>query len=574
MVTLPSALSVKQLADIISVNPIDIIKQLMRNGIMANINQSIDFDIAALIAADFGFKAEKQAASSRAKSAETVKDSKLAPKAPVITIMGHVDHGKTSLLDAIRKSNVIDTEAGAITQHIGAYQVELDGRKITFLDTPGHEAFTAMRARGAQSTDIAILVVAADDGIMPQTVEAINHARAAEVPIIVAINKIDKANANVDKLKQQLADQGLLIEEWGGDTICVPVSAKKKEGIHDLLENLLVLADILELKANPEGPAEGVTIEAKLDKTMGPLATLLVQKGTLKVGDIVVIGNTYGKVKAMFNDTGKPLKKAEPATPAKILGLNDVAQAGNIFKVVKNEREARILLEKYRSAHQEYVSSTRALSLSDVSAQISSGEIKELSIVLKTDVQGSIEPIRDSLERLSDDKVRVKVMHTSSGSITESDVMLALASGGIIIGFNTRAEPGAQRLAEAEGIKIRYYDVIYELIGDVEKALAGMLEPTIAEVIEGHAEVRAVFDTKKGRVAGVVIKEGKASRDSLTRVIRNGTAINESHVNSLKRFKNDVKEVTTGLECGVGITGFSDIQVGDIIEFYRMEQVA
>lgn len=546
----------------------------MRNGIMANINQTIDFDIAALIAADFGFKAEKQSVTARAKSTELSKDSKLAPKPPVITIMGHVDHGKTSLLDAIRKTNVIDTEAGAITQHIGAYQVELDGRKITFLDTPGHEAFTAMRARGAQSTDIAVLVVAADDGIMPQTVEAINHAKAADVPIVIAINKIDKANANVDKLKQQLADHELLIEEWGGDTIAVPVSAKKKEGIHELLENLLVLADILELKANPEGPAEGVTIEAKLDKSMGPLATVLVQKGTLKVGDIIVIGNTSGKVKAMFNDAGKPLKKAEPATPAKILGLDDVAKAGTIFKVVKNEREARTLLEKYRAAHQEYASSTRALSLSDVSAQISSGEIKELNILLKTDVQGSIEPIRDSLERLSDDKIRVKVMHTSSGNITESDVMLALASGGIIIGFNTRAETGAQRLADAEGIRIRYYDVIYELINDVEKAAKGMLEPTVAEVIEGHAEVRAVFETKKTSVAGVMIKDGKVSRDSLCRVIRDGAVLNESQVNSLKRFKNDVKEVAAGFECGVGIAGFTEYKVGDTIEFYRMEQVA
>jgi translation initiation factor IF-2 len=577
-ISLPPALTVKQLAELLGVNGVDIIKQLMRNGIMANINQTIDFNVASIIADNFGYKVKRQPTPSRAKPAATTKvakGGKLPPRPPVITIMGHVDHGKTSLLDTIRKSNVVATEAGAITQHIGAYQIEVNGRKITFLDTPGHQAFTAMRARGVQVTDIAVLVVAADDGVMPQTVEAIHHAQAAGVPIVVAINKVDKPEANLDKVKQQLADLELIVEEWGGDTICVPVSAKKQQGISDLLENLLLLADILELKAKPDGPAEGVAIEAKLDKTMGPLATFIVQKGMLKVGDIVVIGNTYGKVKAMFNDIGKQIKTAEPSTPVKVLGLNEVAQAGDAFKVVNEEREARALLEKRKSTQQSFGATARTLSLSDFSAQISSGAIKELNIILKTDVQGSIEPIKDSLEQLASEKVKVRVIHASSGSVTESDVMLALASNGIIVGFNTRPEPGAQRLADLEKISIRYYNVIYELVKDVEKALKGMLEPTYAEVIVGQAEVRAIFGKgKKGKVAGVAVKEGKASRDTSVRILRKGETIFESRVNSLKRFKNDVKEVPTGQECGVGIENFSEFQPGDIIQFYRQEKVS
>ena len=576
-ISLPPTLTVKQLAAILEVNAVDIIKQLMRNGVMANINQTIDFNVATIIADYFGYKVKRQPAV-KAKptlAAKTTKGGKLVLRPPVITIMGHVDHGKTSLLDAIRKSNIIATEAGAITQHIGAYQVEMDGRKITFLDTPGHEAFTAMRARGAQSTDIAVLVVAADDGVMPQTIEAIHHAQAAGVPIIVALNKIDKANANPDKVKQQLSDVGLVIEEWGGDTICVPISAKKQQGISDLLENLLLFADILELKAKPDGAAEGVAIEAKMDKTMGPLATLLVQKGTLKIGDTVVIGNAHGKVKAMFNDAGKQIKLAEPSTPVKVLGLNEVAKAGDSFKVVSDEREARVLLEKRKSTQQAFAATAKTLSLSDFSAQVSSGKVKELNIILKTDVQGSIEPIKDSLEQLASERVKVRVIHSSSGSITESDVMLALASNGIIIGFNTRPESGAQRLADLENISIRYYNVIYELVKDVEKALKGMLEATYTEVISGQAEVRAVFDTgKKGKVAGVIIREGKASRDAQIRIIRKSETVFESRVSSLKRFKNDVKEVPTGQECGVGIENFTDFQVGDIIQFYRREKVS
>jgi translation initiation factor IF-2 len=489
--------------------------------------------------------------------------------------MGHVDHGKTSLLDAIRQSNVIATEAGAITQHIGAYQVEVDSRKITFLDTPGHEAFTTMRARGTQVTDIAVLVVAADDGVMPQTVEAINHARAANVPIVVAINKIDKPDSNPDKVKQQLSDLGLIIEEWGGDVVCVPISAKKKQGIDELLENLLLVADILEIKAERDCPAEGVVIEARLDKTKGPLATLLVQKGILKPSDTIVISDTWGRVKAMFNELGKHLKKAEPATPVEVLGLNAVPHAGDSFKVVATEREARMLLEKYKETHQKVQTRARSLSLSNISTQISAGQIKELNIILKTDVQGSIEPIRDSLEQLGDEKVKIRVIHSGSGSITEGDVLLALASEAIIIGFNSRPESGAQRLAETEGISIRFYNVIYELVRDVDKALKGMLEPTYTEVIDGQAEVIAVFETgKKGKVAGVSVKEGKLRRDASARVLRRGELIHESRINSLRRFKEDAKEVATGFECGVKIEGFTDFQVGDIIQAYRQEIVS
>lgn len=573
---LPAALSVKQLGALMGVSAIEVIKQLMRQGVMANINQAIDFDTAAMIAQVYGFEAKKQPVTTQAKqSATTPGTGKLYPRPPVITIMGHVDHGKTSLLDAIRQSNIIASEAGAITQHIGAYQVEVDGKKITFLDTPGHEAFTAMRARGARSTDIAILLVAADDGVMPQTIEAMNHALAAEVPIVVALNKIDKPNADPDRVKKQLADLGLLIEGWGGDTICVPISAKKKQGIEELLENLLLLADILELKAEVDCPAEGVVIEAKLDKTKGPLATLLVQKGTLKIGDTLAIGQTWGKIKAMFSNAGKQLKKAGPATPVEVLGLNAPPQAGLVFEVVANEREAKAILQKREATQYGIATAGRTITLSDLSSQISAGSIKDLNIVLKTDVQGSIEPIRDSLEKLSDEKVRVKVIHSGTGSITESDVLLAMASKGIIIGFNSRPEPGAQRLAEAEGISIRHYNVIYDVVNDVEKALKGMLEPVITEVVDGQAEVIAVFElSKKVTIAGVKVKEGKVRRDSMVRVLRQGEVIHESRVHSLRRFKEDAKEVAVGMECGVKIEHFSDFQVGDILQFYRQEKVA
>jgi translation initiation factor IF-2 len=570
---LPPVITVKQLADQIGVSGIEIIKQLMRNGVMANINQSLDYDVAASVVTDFGFTAKKLRVAAHGKQKASAKGAKLHARPPVITIMGHVDHGKTSLLDAIRQTNVVAGEAGAITQHIGAYQIDMKGRKITFLDTPGHEAFTAMRARGARATDIAVLVVAADDGVMPQTIEALDHARAAGVSIVIALNKIDKDNANPDRIKQQLADLGVVIEEWGGDTICVPVSAKKKQGIDDLLENLILVADIMELTAEVDCPAEGIVIEAKLDKTRGPLATLLVQKGVLKPGDNIVIGTVGGKIKAMFNDEGKNIRKAEPATPVEILGMNAVPDAGQVFQVVTDEKESKALIERNRVAGLS-TTTARGVSLTSVAAQASSGEVKELNIILKTDVHGSIEPIRDSLEQLSDDKMRVKVIHAGTGAIIESDIQLAIASRAVVIGFNSKPEQGAIRLAEQEKISIRQYNIIYKLIEDVEKALKGLLEPEYVDVTSGQAEVKTVFEAgKKGRIAGSQIKEGKATRDSLVKIVRGGKVIAESRVTGLRRFKDDVKEVTTGMECGVKLDSFNDFQIGDILQFIRQEKV-
>ncbi len=568
-IELPPSIIVKDMAEMLKVEPVKIIKQLMRKGIMVNVNQVIDFETASSIAADFGYiaKAPAERRAARAKKAEG--EAKLAARSPVVTVMGHVDHGKTTLLDVIRKTNVTAQEAGAITQHIGAYQTEVDGRRITFLDTPGHEAFTAMRSRGAQATDIVILVVAADDGVMPQTVEAAHHAKAANVPIVVAINKIDKPDANPDNLKQQLADLGLVVEEWGGDTVSVPVSAKQGQGISDLLENLFLVADILELKADPEGAAEGVVIEAEMDKTKGPLATLLVQKGTLKKGNIIAAGSAWGRVKAMYDDKGKHLSKAGPSTPVEVLGLNEVARSGDVFSVYADEYEARSIAQKQKDTRSRGVSS-----LSSFSSQLSDGEMKELNVVLKTDVDGSIEPIRTSLERLGTEKARVLVIHAASGSITESDVLLASASGGIVIGFDTPSTPGAVQLATAEGVGIQHYNVIYKLIEDMDKTLKGMLEPTYEDVLSGRAEVRAVFPSSKlGRIAGLYVTEGRIRRDSQVRVLRQNKTIDESRVSSLKRFTEDVAEVSAGLECGLGIEGNIDFQVGDIIEFYRKERV-
>lgn len=581
-VEIPPTLTVKQLADLIKVSAVEVIKQLMRNGIMASINQVIDYDTAAIIASDFGYevlegKRLETTSTQKHKRYQRFREDDTSvqkPRPPVVTIMGHVDHGKTTLLDAIRETKVTATEVGEITQHIGAYQVDIHGQKITFLDTPGHEAFTAMRARGAQVTDIAILVVAADDGVMPQTVEAIDHARAADVPIVVVINKIDKLEANPQRLKQQLAELGLLIEEWGGDVVCVSVSAKKRDGIPELLENLLIVAELEDLKANPVRRAIGVVIEAKLDKTKGPLATVLVQTGTLKVGDPFLVGDTWGKVKAMFNDKGKHLRKAEPATPVEILGLESVPQAGDTLTVTANEREARSLAQKRQEGKRlSALKPPKPLSLSDLYSQIRDGQVKEFNIILKTDVQGSIEPIKTSLEHLNIDRVKVNILHSGSGSITEGDVLLALASKGIILGFNTRPELGARQLAESEGVDIHCYEVIYNLVDDVEKAMKGMLEPTYVEVVEGHAKVRAVFPIRgQGKVAGSYVTDGKLTRGALARLMRHGEAIFESSVSSLRRFKDDVKEVSAGFECGVGIEGYSDFEVGDIIECYRKEK--
>ncbi len=585
LIEIPHSVAVRQLADLLQVSAIDVIKQLMRSGIMANINQVIDYEAAASVATALGYEAslESQPVQRSPSTISEIKRRQQLPaeeltglqlRPPVVTIMGHVNHGKTRLLDAIRQTNVMDTEAGSITQHIGAYQAEVNGERITFLDTPGHEAFTAMRARGAQVTDVTILVVAADDGVMPQTLEAIDHARAAGVPIVVAINKIDSPNANPEQVKQQLADAGLLIEEWGGDIVCVSISAKDKIGISELLENLLVVAEVENLRADPTQPAVGVVIEAELNKTKGPLATMLVHDGTLRLGDTIVAGTTWGRVKAMFNDKGKRVREAEPATPVKLLGLNSVPQVGDTVTAVAGERQARDIIQKRQlEMRQESWLKSKSVSLNNLFDQITAGRVKELNIILKTDVQGSIEPIRRSLEQMATKEVGVRIIHSGSGNVTESDVMLAIASKGLIIGFSTGCEPGARRLADVEGADIRFYDVIYDLADDVGKALKGMLEPTYVEVIDGRAEIRAIFTAgKRGKIAGVYVTEGKVSRDISARVRRQEKVVCESIVNSLRRFKDDTREVTSGYECGVGIKDFNDFQVGDILEFFRTEK--
>jgi len=574
-VELPATMTVKHLAETLGISGVEVIKQLMQNGVMAGINQSIDYDTAAIIASDMGWEVTEKAEAQAEAVACEEDEADLKPRPPVVTVMGHIDHGKTKLLDAIRQTNVVASEAGGITQHIGAYQVETHGRKITFLDTPGHEAFTAMRARGAKVTDVAVLVVAADDGVMPQTLEAVDHAKAASVPIVVALNKIDKPGLNLDRVKQQLAEAGLVVEEWGGNTVCVPVSAKQKKGITDLLESILVVAEMLELKANPDCAASGVVIEAGLDKTKGPMATVLVERGTLKPGDALVVGETWGKVKAMFNDAGKRVKKAEPATPVKIMGLSGAPQAGDALVVAASERDARAIAEKRQMERQQkIVRPVRPVKLDDVYAQIKAGQAKELNLILKTDVQGSIEPIKNSIERVEADEIKVRIIHTGSGNITEGDVLLALASKGVILGFHTTPTVGAQRMAEAEGVDIRFYDIIYNLIEDIERALKGMKEPNYAEVIDGRAEVRAVFAAgKKEKAAGLMVSEGKLRRDSTVKVIRKGQVIHQSKIVSLRRFKDDVKEVATGTECGLVVDGFAAFEPGDIIEAYRREKV-
>jgi translation initiation factor IF-2 len=581
---MPRSISVRHLAERLQVDSILVIKQLMRNGIMANINQVIDYETAAPIVSVFGYKPhlrpikEQQMATAAEESKKLKRRygkeaDNLLPRPPVVTVMGHVDHGKTKLLDAIRQTNVVDSEAGGITQHIGAYQATINGQKITFLDTPGHEAFTAMRAHGANITDVTILVIAADDGVMPQTIEAINHARAAEVPIVVAINKIDKENADPARVKQQLAEAELVVEEWGGNVVSVEISAKEKKGIEELLESVLLVAEMEELKANPDQLAAGVVIEAEKDKTMGPLATVLIQSGTLKEGDTVVVGNTWGRVRAMFNDLGKRIKRAEPSTPAEVLGLNDVPRVGDNLAAVADERHAQTLLARRREEMQRKSAAAGSVNLSNLYDQITAGKVKELNVILKTDVQGSIEPIRGSLERLGTDEVKVRIIHSAAGNITESDVMLAAASNGLIIGFNVSVSEGARRLATTSGVSIRHYNVIYNLTDDVEKALKGMLEPTFVEVIEGQATVQAVFSASKGaNVAGVMVNDGKVTRNVSVRIRRGKEVLADSKVSSLKRFKDDAKEVAAGYECGVGVKDFSDFQVGDVLEFYRMER--
>ena len=586
IVDLPAALTVRQLAGLLGISPNDVIKELMDNGIMANINQQIDYETAAIVAEEMGFETKEEAPPIeevepklpqplRHRFYEGEDPKNLQPRPPVVTVLGHVDHGKTKLLDAVRHTNVAEGEAGGITQHIGAYQIETDGKKITFLDTPGHEAFTAMRARGAQVTDLAVLVVAADDGVMPQTKEAIDHARAAQVPIVVALNKMDKPEANPEVVKQQLADVGLTVEEWGGDTICVPISAKFNQGIEDLLENILLVAEMEELKANPNRAAVGTVVEGKLDKSRGATATVLVQNGTLKVGDVIVIDELYGRVRAMFNDKGKPVEEARPSIPVAILGLPDVPRAGDTFKVVANERTARAMTAKRAEMKRQAAKQpVKILSLDDLHNQIQAGEVKELNLILKADVQGSLEPIENSLDQLGDENLRVKIIHDGTGNVTESDIMLAVASRAIVIGFNVEVDPAARRMAEAEGVDIRLYDIIYKLVDDIGKALKGLLEPVYADVVIGHAEVRAIFRIpQRGKVAGVYVTDGQVTRNALAKISRNGEVVYDGRVSSLKRFTEDVKEVNTGFECGVGLEEFDDFVEGDIIEFYRKERV-
>ena len=588
-VEVPSSLTVRELATLMSVSPIDVIKELMNNGIMANINQVLDYDTAAIVVQEMGFEAQELKPIEPEKPEETgpatlwqrlyadEDAAKLKPRPPVVTVMGHVDHGKTSLLDAIRHSDVVSGEAGGITQRIGAYQIVHNGRKITFLDTPGHEAFTAMRARGAQATDLAVLVVAADDGVMPQTLEAISHAKAARVPIVVALNKIDKPNANPERVKKELSDNGLVVDEYGGDVLCIPVSAKKKENIDDLLEAILLVADSVQIKANPDRPAVGTVIESKMDKSRGPMATLLVQNGTLELGDPMVVGTSYGRVRAMFDERGHPAQQAGPSTPVEVLGLTTVPSAGDMFQVVKNEKVAKSMAaERIGAAHEAAVGEgpARPLTLNDLYAQIQAGKVKELALIIKADGQGSIEPIVNSLEKLGGENVKVNILHTSTGNINESDVMLAVASHGIVIGFSVDVDTAARKMADASGVDVRLYNIIYKLVEDVDKALKGMLEPVYVDKVIGHAEVRQTFKIKSvGIIAGCIVRDGAAQRDAKARVRRGEEVVFEGSLHSLKRFQEDVKEVKTGFDCGVAIEGFSDYKEGDSIEFYVKERV-
>ena len=577
-VLVPNEITVGELASRMKKSPAEIIKKLMLLGIMATVNETLDFDTASLMVEEFGGIVEKEIILTDEEILfDDFEDTaeQLKPRSPVVVVMGHVDHGKTSLLDAIRDTNVTEGEFGGITQHIGAHRVRVGEKKITFLDTPGHEAFTAMRARGALVTDIAILVVAADDGIMPQTIEAINHAKAAEVSIIVAINKIDKDGANPDKVKQELMEHGLVPEEWGGDTICVEVSAKKRQNIKELLEMVLLVAEMKELKANPDRKAKGTVIESQLDKGRGSVATVLVQNGTLHVGDYVVAGTASGRVRAMNNDKGKSVKKAGPSIPVEILGLSEVPEGGDEFYVVEDERKARSVVEnrKFQEKKEKQKSAT-AISLDNLFEQIEAGKMKDLNSVVKADVQGSVEAVKQSLERISNDEVRVNVIHGAVGAINESDVMLASASNAIIVGFNVRPTNGASDAAEDAGVDLRMYRVIYDAIEDIEKAMKGMLEPTFREEVTGHVEIRTTFKVSGvGTIGGAYVLDGKIRRDSLVRVVRDGIVIHEGELNSLKRFKDDVKEVNAGYECGLSVSNYNDIKDGDIIEAYIMAQV-
>ena len=570
---LPESVTVSELAERMGKKIGEVIRELVGMGVMATINQPLDADKVKAVAARFGFEADMRSAEERELVEEEIDPSQLQPRSPVVTVMGHVDHGKTSLLDMIRKTRVTEQEFGGITQHIGAYQVETSHGKVTFLDTPGHEAFTAMRARGAQATDIVILVVAADDGVMPQTVEAINHAKAATVPIIVAVNKVDKADANPDRVKQELVNHGLVPEEWGGQTIFVNTSAKKGTGVEQLLEMTALQAEVMELKANPNRAARGVVVEAKLDRGRGPVATVLIQQGTLHEGDIVVVGQHYGKVRAMFNDRRQRVKTAGPVDPVEMLGLSGVPSAGDVLRSVDEERKARQMAMR-RQEQEKKVTVSARVTLADLHKQIEAGEVKELRVILKGDVHGSVEALQDALERLSSEEIKVRVIHGAVGTITETDVMLASASNAIIIGFNVKPEPKAVQHGQAERVDIKTYNVIYEAMNDVKAALAGMLPPIIREVPLGKAQVRMLFPIKEvGTIAGCFLSEGKATRSARVRVTRNGRVLGEGQVTSLKRFKDDAREVIQGQECGIGV-GALDVQVGDVLELYTTEEVA
>ena len=585
-IELPSSITVRDLAQIMQTSPIDVIKALMSNGVMASINQPIDFDTAAIVASEMGFEAVPESPQDSEQDLGEIPQwrkviakeavENLAPRPAVVTILGHVDHGKTTLLDAIRETNVAEGEVGGITQHIGAYQAEHNGHLITFLDTPGHAAFTAMRARGAQGADIVILVVAADDGVMPQTKEAIAHAKAAKVPIIVAMNKIDKTNADPDRVRQQLAEVGLVPDDWDGDTIVVPMSAKRREGLDDLLEAIVLVADNMDIRANPNGQVIGTVIEAELDKAKGAMATLLVQNGTLEAGDVVIVGSAYGRLKALFDFRGRRIRKAGPSTPVSVMGLNNVPQAGDLFQVVPSERDARVIVsEKSQTGDSVARGKKTQITLEQLFEQYKAGEVRELRLIIKADVQGSLEPIISSLKDLCTEELSANILHAETGNITENDVMLAAASKAVIIGFSVQADVAARRLAEKEGVSIRLYDIIYRMLEDIEKALNGMLEPVEKETILGHADVRKVFRISRvGNIAGCYITDGEIRRNTRGKVLRNGEVIAIGEISSIKHLQEDVRELRQGFECGIAIRTFSDFMEGDRIEDVLVEMVA
>jgi len=584
-IEIPASITVKELADLLRVNPADVIRELIKSGIFANINQPLDRDTASLVTGELGYEVaevrvpEQAEGNGEAPSADAAKEvlfeedepSLLVERAPIVTVMGHVDHGKTSLLDAIRATEVAAGERGGITQHIGASEVVKDGRRVVFLDTPGHEAFTAMRARGAKVTDIAVLVVAADDGVMPQTLEAIDHAKAAKVPIVVALNKIDKADANPERVKTELSEHGVIIEEYGGDVPLVPVSAKQSTGIEDLIDTILIVADVQELKANPKRDAVGTVVEAELDKGRGPVATVLIQTGTLTVGEVVVVGETYGRVRALENSRGERVKKAGPSSAVVVLGLGQVPAAGDILRAVVDEKSARTKVDEHQQAARPEAAGRATLE--DLYRQIQAGQTKELRVILKADVQGSLGAIRHALEQIQTEEVRINILHEGAGDISDNDILLASASDAIVVGFNTKLDPQARRTAEAEGVEVRLYDIIYKLTDEMDAALKGLLEPEEVEVVEGRAEVRQLFRAGRNVIAGSYVTDGRIIRGG-ARVYRGGKVVATDRIESLRRFRDDVREVATGFECGIGLAGFNDLAEGDIIECFSHQMVS